>query len=115
MLVELELGRYSWASGVSSLQWFSASDGYATAQPVPEELCPRRLKRARSAEAFKLKVLNAMTAKSEGVAVRLRSQSPRRGRRPEGQPHYMLRDSEEDAKFAGKHPLLLQQLSRRWK
>ena len=29
-----------------------------------------------------------MTLKSEGFAVRLRSQSPRRGRRPEGQPHY---------------------------
>ena len=43
---------------------------------------------AEGAEAFKLKVLNAMTAKSKGVAVRLRSQSPRRGRRPEGQPHY---------------------------
>ena len=76
---------------------------------------PPPLKRARSAEAFTLRVLNAMTAKSDGVAVRLRSQSPRRGRRPEGQPHYMLRDSEEDAKFAGKPPLLLQQLSRRWK
>ena len=64
---------------------------------------------AEGAEAFKLKALNAMTLKPEGFAVRLRSQSPRRGRRPEGQPHYMLRDSEEDAKFAGKPPLLLQQ------
>ena len=27
------------ASGASSVQWLSASDGYATAQPVPEELC----------------------------------------------------------------------------
>ena len=64
---------------------------------------------AEGAEAFKLKALNAMTLKPEGFAVRLRSQSPRRGRRPEGQPHYMLRDSVEDAKFAGKPPLLLQQ------